>query len=139
MTVIKRIAVEDFGKDRLQVGQSERYSAFKVAITAEAGAENVGRLLQQGAIINDLEDKQQQQKEMEQHRTAFRNLERARASVLTAKAQLDGDPTPENAEMFTSMEKEWRDASAIAMLKKPCNGRKQIQKTIKRSVIEYNN
>ena len=78
MAEIKKIEVEDFVKNRLQVGQIDRFSQFQIVVEAEAGAQNVGRLLKHGARINELEEKQQKKLELENKRDLNRAWEVAK-------------------------------------------------------------
>ena len=78
MAGIQKIEVEDFVKNRLQVGQIDRFSQFQIVVEAEAGAQNVGRLLKHGARINELEEKQQKKLELENKRDLNRAWEVAK-------------------------------------------------------------
>ena len=84
MAAIKKIEVEDFAKERLQLGQPDRYSQFKVVVDAEAGAQNVRQLLKQGAQVYELEEKKKKRKALENKRDLYRAWEVAKDKAAAA-------------------------------------------------------
>lgn len=68
---------EDFEKKPIQVGESERYFQFKVAVMATEGAQNDGNILQTGADVTLLERQQAYQTFLETKKRVNRDIARA--------------------------------------------------------------
>ena len=114
MAAIKKIEVEDFAKERLQVGQFDRYSQFKVIVEAEAGAQNVGRLLKQGAQVYELEEKKKKRKALENKRDLNRAWEVAKDRAEEALGRIGALGGPENWERYGDAHYEERIAEVAA-------------------------